>query len=267
MAAFDRDSSPPLGAEPGFDASFYPALERAEQHHFWFVARGELIQGLAKALVGDRSPAPRVLEVGCGTGHVVRAVEAFLPDALVVGVDALSEGLAIARICSPSQLIQAAAGRLPFDAAFDLVLLLDVLEHVTDDRAVLSEVRAAMRPGGRALVTAPAYRGLWSDFDVVAEHRRRYRRQDLERSMVSSGFRLLRSSYFMASLLGPAWMHRRLAPSGRRGRERVLRELRPSPLVNRVALWLLRRENTRLLRGASFPFGLSVLAIGERTPD
>src|SRR4029079_14886838 len=66
---------------------------------------------------------------------------------------------------------------------YDLILLLDVLEHIADDVAALAAARRALRPGGHLLVTVPALPWLWSRHDEANHHHRRYLPRGLRRSL------------------------------------------------------------------------------------
>lgn len=257
--------APPEVAREPFDPSWYPALAEAEDRHFWFVARSELIAGVVKQLTSGLDAVPRVLEVGCGTGGVLRALAAAHPGIRLVGLDYLSEGLSIASERSGAMAVRGQAMALPFAPAFDVVCLLDVIEHIADDISALVEARTILRPGGHVVLTVPAFPRLWSEIDELSGHQRRYSRRELDKSIRAGGFVPLRSTYFMAALSLPAFVLRRTGQllARRTPNERSMRELQHHSLVNSVALRVLRRENRRIFRGRSLPFGLSLLAVAR----
>ncbi len=78
----------------------------------------------------------------------------------------------------------------------DLVLMMDVLEHVDDDRALLRHYAAKVPPGAHFLVTVPAFAFLWSGHDVFLEHKRRYRLTEIETAMRDAGLAVVRGSYY-----------------------------------------------------------------------
>ena len=82
----------------------------------------------------------------------------------------------------------------------DLVLMMDVLEHVDDDVALLRKYAQGLPPDGRVLITVPAFRFLWSGHDDFLEHRRRYTRAMLERTVTNAGLTVERSRYFFGLL-------------------------------------------------------------------
>lgn len=78
----------------------------------------------------------------------------------------------------------------------DLVLMMDVLEHVDDDRGLVADCAAKVPPGAHFLVTVPAFRFLWSGHDVFLEHKRRYRLGEIEAVLRSAGLEIVRGSYY-----------------------------------------------------------------------
>ena len=99
---------------------------------------------------------------------------------------------------------QAPATDLPYeDGRYDLVTLLDVIEHIEDDDAALSEARRVLRPGGLALLTVPAYTWMWGRQDEISHHMRRYTRPRLNATLIDSGFEVVRATYFNTLLFPP----------------------------------------------------------------
>jgi hypothetical protein len=95
-----------------------------------------------------------------------------------------------------------------------LVLLMDVLEHVDDDAALLRDAVSRCRAPARFFITAPAHQGLWSGHDEFLGHRRRYTLNGLEAVARGAGLRVDSGYYYFGLLLAPAWLKRRVAPSG-----------------------------------------------------
>ena len=92
----------------------------------------------------------------------------------------------------------------------DTVLLMDVLEHVDDDTALLREYAQAAGPGTRFLITVPAFMWMWSGHDVFLEHRRRYTLAQLERVVRDAGLVVDTGCYFYGLTLPLAALRRRV---------------------------------------------------------
>ena len=156
-------------------------------------------------------------------------------------------------------------GRLPEDLGVapgwaEVVLLLDVIEHVDDDGAALAAARRAVAAGGLLVVTVPAYRWLWSGHDEVLGHRRRYTAAGLRAVVERAGFSVLRVSYFN-SLLFPMVALVRLWKGLRGDRGHDLR--RPAAPLNRLLERVFAFER-HLVPRVALPFGASLLLIGRR---
>ena len=192
----------------------YVAVHLAEEReHWWFRGRLAILRAtLARALGGRRA---RLLDLGCGAGGVLAALGEF-GDA--VGMEANPDLLAEAR----ARGLDARPGALPDDAVVtpgwaDVVLLLDVVEHLDDDVAAFRAARRLAAAGALLLVTVPAHPWLWSAHDVTLGHRRRYTRAGLRAAVERAGWRVRHVSHFNALLLpGVAAVRavRRLAGGG-----------------------------------------------------
>jgi SAM-dependent methyltransferase len=135
----------------------------------------------------------------------------------------------------------------------DTIVLSNVLEHIPDDSAALRSIRAALRPGGRVIVYSPAFDSLYSNFDAMVGHYRRYRLSGLRRRLRAAGFDVVESRY-VNSLGAAAWLLY----------ARLLGQVPTNPaasgLYDKVAVPMVRR----LEAGRRVPFGQSILAVGER---
>jgi SAM-dependent methyltransferase len=152
------------------------------------------------------------------------------------------------------------ATALPFrDRAFDVVGAFDVVEHCADERRAVAELCRVLRPGGRLLLSVPAYRWAWSDHDVRAGHYRRYTRPRIVEVVADAGLVVDRATYAFAAVF-PLFVAERLM---RKARERTGRAaptgLTPvSPRLDRV-LTALSRAEARVLPRRDLPFGSSVV--------
>jgi len=243
-----------------YDPAYFKDLADAEQSHFWFVHRNRVIDWCARRFVPI--PVRRALEVGCGTGNVLRVLEGVWPHAQIVGMELYETGLTFARQRSSASLVCGRVEHMPFAAPFDVVGMFDVLEHIPDDVAALTFVRDAMHPESRLLLTVPAHPHLWSDFDVRAGHVRRYDRTSLARALGRCRFRIECLTSFMMPLVPLVWLHRRVA--SRPSRDVIRDELAVSPLVNTVCGAVLSVEAAWLRVGGGAFTGTSLLAVARR---
>jgi SAM-dependent methyltransferase len=252
-------------SDDDFDPEAFGRLAALEEGSFWFRARNRLIvQALQRWFPAMKS----FLEIGCGSGFVLRAVAENFPQAAVAGSEVLAAGLPHARTRVPRAALFQADGRtLPYSAEFDVVGAFDVLEHVTDDDCFLAGMFDAVRPGGGMVVTVPQHRFLWSEADRFARHKRRYARRDLIEKVTEAGFEILQWTSSVALLL-PLLLMSRL-------RSRVLprtfdpwAEFALPGWLDRILEAIMTIELSMVRRGFVFPAGGSLLLVARKpTPS
>jgi SAM-dependent methyltransferase len=258
-----------------YDPAFFDALDRAEDRHFWFRARRRVVEALARSAARSAAAdAPRdarlnVLEIGCGNGRLLPVLRRACAGARVVGMDLYAEALRHARR-SGCPVVRGDVHRPPFARAFHVVGLFDVIEHLDDDLRALRDARELLAPGGRLLLTVPAWPSLWSYFDDASRHRRRYTPATLREALAASGYRVEYATQFMAALFPLVWAGRRVASlraRSRRGepavdaRQLALRELRVVPVLNGVLAGALAAEASLVTRRRVLPIGTSIAAV------
>jgi SAM-dependent methyltransferase len=245
----------------GVDPSGFEALAEMEEGHFWFVARNRLMVGLANKYFPQ---ARRFLEIGCGTGMVLRELAGSRRWDRLVGSELHPMGLGFARkrLASGVEFVQMDARNVPAVDVFDLTGAFDVIEHIAEDEVVLRSLRAATRTGGGIIVAVPQHPWLWSRADDFAHHQRRYRRGELEAKFRRNGFEVVFSSSFTAWLL-PLMAISRLMPAGTEEDEDIHREFKLNPYVNRLFTAVLGAEVRMTLAGWRWPAGGSRVVVGR----
>jgi 2-polyprenyl-3-methyl-5-hydroxy-6-metoxy-1,4-benzoquinol methylase len=231
--------------------------------HPWWQARGALTLNLL-ARLGVHPPA-QVLDAGCGWGVTLDLLERSGYRA--TGMDISRR--ALEQLNRPDRLLIEADLARPFrlDAPqHDAVLALDVIEHLNDDRAAIERLASLVRPGGVLVVSVPARPELFTEFDVVQGHRRRYLPETLRAAFAGSTLGL--EQIF--------WWGRWLVPTLRRQRARQLSrpgetpaetykrylKLPPWPLPS-IARMAFRLERDRALQGV-LKTGTSLFAVARR---
>lgn len=238
------------------DRSYALGYRRLYEEHWWWRAREDLILAALDEWRPREIPGP-ILDVGCGDGLFFDKLERLGP---VEGIEMDPTGI---RPDGPH------ASRIrvgPFDASFDpgktyaLVLLLDVLEHLSDPAMALRRAVDLLRPDGIVFVTVPAFPALWTSHDEINHHYRRYTRASLEALAREARAEILHSRYFFV-WTAPA----KLAV---RAKERIFGGAAKTPSipprwVNRL-LYRVSRAEQRIFRALPAPFGSSLLAVARR---
>jgi ubiquinone/menaquinone biosynthesis C-methylase UbiE len=227
-----------------------------EAGHWWFAGRRKLF-ATEIARLGIAQDAC-ILDLGTSSGTNLRMLRES-GFAYVTGLDASDEAIRCCRDKGLGPLVKGDIARLPFDDnTADLVLATDVIEHIDHDDVALHEIARVLKPGGAVLITVPAFPMLWGIQDQVGEHKRRYRRPQLNHLVNRVGLQVFRSYYFNYLLFVPIWLTRR-----------VLRLLKPklrsegeinSPVMNRAlgAVFAIDIMSAPIIRP---PFGVSALVI------
>ncbi len=236
----------------------YTEMAAVEQTHWWFVGRRRLLSAVIATL--NLPAAARILEIGAGTGGNIAALQAF--GALTaIELNADARGIATARTgfpISPGAL----PGALGLDGqTFDLICLFDVLEHVEPDIESLMALRGHLAPGGRLILTVPAYRILFGPHDKALHHVRRYEHGELAGKLRDAGYVTDYLTFFNMLLL-PLAIASRLADMMAR-RETPLGKLTPPSLLNNLLGAIFGSEAALLKRRYRLPCGLSLLAVAR----
>ena len=236
----------------------YEQMAKLDGSHWWFTARRRILDGLIERVVRPPTNA-RILELGAGTGHNLAMLSRF-------GTIEASELDPVAREIASERLgreVKEAAlpdlSMFPTDA-YDLIALLDVLEHVPDDRGSLAAIMTRLKPGGALLLTVPANPWMWSAHDVAHHHHRRYRKAEIEKLALEAGYEIELLSPFNSLLFPPIAAVRVLGKlTGKDDSDDAM----PGALVNRTldAVFGLERS---LIGRVPMPFGVSLVAVLRR---
>lgn len=239
------------------DRRVYDRMAEHDSTHWWYRARRDILADFITR-EGHLPQQARILEIGCGTGHNLPMLASFgTVDA--IEIDPAARDIASQRLGKP-----VGAAPLPSltdvpKGQYDLIAVLDVVEHIEDDVAALRAMRERLAPGGRILITVPAHQWMWSAHDVVNHHHRRYSKTTLAKAIAAAGLRPRKLGYFN-SLLFPLAAGARVA--GRlTGRDDSDDSPPPGP-VNRLFETIFRIER-HLVGRVPMPPGVSILCFAE----
>lgn len=240
------------------EARIYAKMAVLEERHWWFAARRKILDKLISTL--HLPPDAQILEAGCGSGGNLSMLSRH---GRVFGMETNPQALEFA---SAKGMATIAAGRLPAPIpfagqTFDMIAMLDVLEHLDEDAAALQALRVRLKPGGWLLLTVPAYPFLWSCHDELHHHKRRYIASDLRGAIEDAGYRVQYLSYFNTWLF-PLISVARLAGAGS-GHSGDLSM--PNRFINALLTRIFASERM-LLGRIALPCGVSLLALA-RNPE
>jgi SAM-dependent methyltransferase len=222
-------------------------LDNLESIHFWYKARK--LQ-LSRWFLQFKHPL-RVLDLGSATGGNSLHLSAMGHH--VTSAEYSDIGVAIQRSKGIS-VIQADARSLPFpECSFDLVVCLDVLEHIVEDHVAAREIFRVLKPGGKFLVSVPEDPLLWSAHDIAVNHVRRYSKETLVELMSGSGLSCRNTWSTLVYLRPIIFLARKFSNSS------SLKKM--NPLINYI-LWQICR--VELLIGRNHRKGVTIWMDGVK---
>ena len=233
----------------------YEKMYKFEEDYWWWIGKREIVKGIINRLNSDFRT---VLDVGCGTGLNLNYLKHY---GTVIGLDFSKEALNFCKLRAAENLIQADAEKVPFkDDTFDLIIALDLLEHL-DDRDVLKEFYRVLNPNAYLIATVPAFNFMWSKHDEALHHKRRYNKAQLKDALKSNGFIIEKISYWNFFLFLPIVAMRLIKRSVKS--EEIETDAKRLPnIVNAFLTSLLKIEEYLILR-VNLPVGISLVCVGK----
>lgn len=244
------------------DVSLYGEIQAIERDHWWYVGRRRIVFDWLRR-IAPPAAHPRILDIGCGTGFNIEQLQS-MGYHRVVGLDLSSEAIGFCRSRQLRSVVQGDATRAPFkDRSFDVILALDLIEHVADDVTAIRGLSSILAPGGSLVIFTPAFQFLWSRQDEISHHFRRYTARELKHKLTHAGLAIGKLSYANTILFPLVW-----------GGRLAMRFLGPTASENQAhptwangALTTLFSAEREWLRFGAFPFGVSLLAVASRPAE
>jgi 2-polyprenyl-3-methyl-5-hydroxy-6-metoxy-1,4-benzoquinol methylase len=234
-------------------SEYIAAYKDLYQRHWWWRVREEILLKEVRQILRHTTPA-RILDVGCGAGLFFDALDPF---GRVEGIE--SDRAAVEQSGRWRERIHlgdietyTSSGR------FDLILMLDVLEHVDGPATMLRRAADLLAPNGQLLVTVPAFDALWTSHDDLNGHVKRYAANEVRRLMQAADLDVIGARYLFQSLTLPKLLVR--AKEALIASPAVVPRVPPRLLNATLQTWF-RCENAI---AGSLPFGSSVMAVARR---
>ena len=235
------------------DAEYTASYADLYRRHWWWRVRERILLGRIRGLLGDGVRDARILDVGCGAGLFFDALEQF---GHVEGIE--SDGIAVQQSGRwKSRIHLGEIDTFTADRKFDLILALDVVEHVGNPDVLLQHVSSLLARNGRMLITVPAFAWLWTSHDDLNHHVKRYTAAEVRGLVHKAGLEPVEIRYLFQSLVVPKLLVR--IGEALRSRAASMPSV-PSRAINRTLEMWFRLENAFF---GWLPFGTSVMAVAS----
>jgi SAM-dependent methyltransferase len=238
----------------------YTAIFNSENTNWWYVVRRKLITQILYSV--PKNLNQKILDIGCGTGRNLVLLSQF---GNPFGIDIAPEAINFCQKRHLKNVYLVKNDRYPFpDKFFDLVTCFDVLEHVKDERTILSEINRVLKVDGHLIILVPAAPILWGRLDTDSHHYRRYTKINLAEMLEENGFAIKKISYYNYLLFLPILLVRLFQKThlGKGNLYGVRPDWEPS-LINKV-LEPIFTLDVKSLKFFSPPFGVSLFAICKK---
>jgi SAM-dependent methyltransferase len=240
------------------DGEAYKEMIELQEKHWWFVARRDVIQSFMKLQMNESSTS-KVLEIGCGVGGNVGLLS---QSRNYLGIDMHRPAIDYCSEKFPQFNFQCTRVEdIPQEFSsnkFDSIYILDVLEHIDDQLAILKSTQNYLTQNGRILLTVPAFEFLWSPHDDFVHHVRRYTKNGLKKTLEEAGYKIERISYFN-SILFPLALIQRLGM--RLMKKKLSTHLSTPPTVVNWLFAVIFAQEAWILKHTNLPIGLSIMAV------
>lgn len=227
-----------------------------QKKHWWFVTKKKIVLDAIDRCLSKNGNI-KVLDIGCGSGLMLNALEDI---GQTFGMDMSDDAINFCKEVFSGKVEKGfLPDQIPYEENyFGLITALDVIEHVDRDIDSLKAIRSRLVLGGKAVITVPAYMFLWSSFDEMNEHKRRYTLPELNTKLIQAGFTVETISYFNTLLFPVVFVVRVLNNALKRDGASDVDM--PNWLMNFVLEKIFGIEKY-LLKFVNLPFGVSILAV------
>lgn len=239
------------------DEILYGKFYEIETYHWWFSARREIIFDFIQKNKIIK-PDSNILDYGCGTGGIIDILKKNYIN--VYGTDFSEVALNFCRkrnfdnIFSLESIFQK-----EFHNYFDLITILDVIEHIANDTEILEKLKLLLKKDGYILITVPAYQFLFGPYDILTQHKRRYIKKSLIKIVKKAEYDIVKISYFNIFLSPLMILSRILSSFTGWNKDTNI----PNKILNKILYNIFKIEKY-FLRYISFPFGISIICLAKK---
>jgi 2-polyprenyl-3-methyl-5-hydroxy-6-metoxy-1,4-benzoquinol methylase len=247
------------------DTGFDLTNENAESS-FWVSSRNRLFKSIVQSHLVPKSKT-RFLDIGCGTGDFIQQIVEN-KNMEITGSEIYLKGIAYAKKNLPSvDFVQFDVTQGKIGEQFHIITAFDVIEHIENDNAALSNISHMLKKDGVLIVSVPQHMFLWSKLDEIVKHKRRYSRRELVAKLKANDFDIDYVTSFLF-ILFPIMILSRLFDRVDDQLPTEERDLKKwvtfSGFLNRIFDFIMKIDEALISIGVSLPVGGTLVAVARK---
>jgi SAM-dependent methyltransferase len=237
-------------------------LADLEEDNWWVEGRKKVVYDIIKKYAKQSNGELRILDAGCGPGGTTSFFSEF---GQLYGTDFSTQALKHAIGKNLQNVFKSDLTALPLQSEkFDIIIALDVIEHIENDLGVLKELKRILLQDGVLIITVPAFQFLWSEHDLAVSHVRRYSISSLTRILKESNFTISRISYFISFFFPFVVIYRILKKPNTKRKNPRPNAVKFPKNINIILKKLAFLEN-EILKMMNLPFGVSIVCVAKKS--
>lgn len=239
--------------------NLYKELYDLEFNHWWFVGKKNIVMYFISNIRNQKKK--KILDIGCGSGLMLSELKKY---GSVYGLDNSEEAIKYSKLIFDGDIKK---GALPYeipydDNSFDIITVLDVLEHIEKDTDALKKIYNLLDSQGKVIITVPALMSLWTNHDLSHDHKRRYILKELKSKIKTAGFKIEKISYYNSLLFIPIYIIRQINKIFKK--QKTYSDAKKIPrFINGILKYIFTFEKN-ILKYFNFPIGVSIIAICKK---
>ena len=243
---------------------YYALRYQVDRDEWRARAKRALIFQLWKKFHPQAGKKGRMLDFGCGSGLFISEFEKRYPAIDGYGIDIAQETISFCKKRGLRNVYKFSGRQIPFPAGtFDLVTVIDVLEHIKDDSMTLREINRVLKRGGLAIILVPGHKELYSTRDIRLQHVRRFEKGELEDKCQKAGLKVMLSKNVDFLLYFILFLMCRLAPK-KNGVPHLTRETASTNRILNELIYGYEVMEVKLLQYIDFPKGISIAVAAKK---
>lgn len=237
----------------------YEIGKLVDDYHWWIKGRRKIMIDLVSKELNMRGKRASIIDFGCGpSGNELNELGKYGD---VTGADYSERAIELCREKFKGNIKQIDISKpIKWNVQYDFVIALEIMEHIEDDTIAAKNIYNALKPGGHAVITVPAYEWLWTVVDDNCMHYRRYDKKRLKRVLIDNGLEIDYIGYYMCFLFPLAMLVRLYTRWKKRDVPSSLETGIPPGIVNNLLYKIFCMESCWIKKGRTFPYGLSLIA-------